>query len=113
MCLRSACGTENKANNTSEQTVVGVIRVERTHGVARRAAITLQDCKKAGDINLFFVSHVNLEKYVLNALFHLGHHLKNQQTVRCPFLRCEFKTNNLKTFSSHRSQKHKNTKELV
>lgn len=43
---------------------------------------------------------------------HLGHHLKNQHTVHCPFLRCEFKTNNLKTFSSHRSRKHKNAKDI-
>lgn len=25
----------------------------------------------------------------------------------CPFLRCSFKTNNLKTFTSHKSRKHK------
>ncbi|XP_034051009.1 uncharacterized protein LOC117531911 isoform X2 [Thalassophryne amazonica] len=39
---------------------------------------------------------------------HLGHHLKNQETVQCPFLRCTFKTNIRPTFSSHRSRNHKN-----
>lgn len=34
---------------------------------------------------------------------HLGHHLKNRETVQCPFLRCTFKTNLRPTFSSHRS----------
>lgn len=38
---------------------------------------------------------------------HLGRHLKKHETVCCPFLRCSFKTNNLKTFSSHKSRKHK------
>ncbi len=32
---------------------------------------------------------------------HLGRHFKKHETVCCPFLRCSFKTNNLKTFSSH------------
>ncbi|KAL3999898.1 somatostatin receptor 2 [Sarotherodon galilaeus] len=39
---------------------------------------------------------------------HLGHHLKNRETVQCPFLRCNFKTNIRPTFSSHRSRNHKN-----
>lgn len=38
---------------------------------------------------------------------HLGNHLKIQETVQCPFLGCEFKTNTYSTFSSHRSRKHK------
>ncbi|KAK0130960.1 hypothetical protein N1851_034359 [Merluccius polli] len=38
---------------------------------------------------------------------YLGRHFKNHETVCCPFLRCSFKTNNLKTFSSHKSRKHK------
>lgn len=44
------------------------------------------------------------EKTFLN---HLGHHLKNRETVQCPFLRCTFKTNTRSTFSSHRSRNHK------
>lgn len=32
--------------------------------------------------------------------------------MHCPFLHCAFNTNNLKTFTSHRSGKHKNTKEI-
>lgn len=39
---------------------------------------------------------------------HLGHHLKNRETVQCPFLRCSFKTNTRPTFSSHKSRNHKN-----
>lgn len=31
--------------------------------------ITLQNCKKAGDVNLFFVIYVDFEKFVLNAPF--------------------------------------------
>lgn len=34
---------------------------------------------------------------------HLGHHLKNRETVQCPFLRCTFKTNTHSTFSSNKS----------
>lgn len=32
---------------------------------------------------------------------HLGHHLKNQETVCCPFLRCSFKTTLSKDFNVH------------
>lgn len=32
--------------------------------------------------------------------------------MHCPFLQCEFKTNNLKTFTSHRSRKHKHTQDI-
>lgn len=39
---------------------------------------------------------------------HLGKHLRNKETLLCPFQRCGFKTNNLSTFSSHRTRKHKN-----
>lgn len=38
---------------------------------------------------------------------HLGNHLKIQETVQCPFLGCEFKTNAYNTFSSHKSRKHR------
>lgn len=38
---------------------------------------------------------------------HLGNHLKVQETVQCPFLDCEFKTNSYSGFSSHKSRKHK------
>ena len=38
---------------------------------------------------------------------HLGHHLKKRETVQCPFLRCNFKSNARPTFSSHRSRNHK------
>ncbi|KAK0142460.1 hypothetical protein N1851_019612 [Merluccius polli] len=40
-------------------------------------------------------------------LKHLGNHLKIQETIQCPFLGCEFKTNTYSTFSSHKSRKHK------
>lgn len=43
---------------------------------------------------------------------HLGHDLKNQQTLHCPFFRCEFKTNHFKTFSSRRSRKYKSVKNI-
>ena len=39
---------------------------------------------------------------------HLGHHIKQRETVPCPILRCNFKTNTRSTFSSHRSRNHKN-----
>ena len=39
---------------------------------------------------------------------HLGRHIKNRETVPCPILRCNFKTNTRSTFSSHRSRNHKN-----
>lgn len=45
------------------------------------------------------------EKFFLN---HLGHHLKNRETVQCPFLKCTFKTNARSTFSSHKSRNHRN-----
>lgn len=38
---------------------------------------------------------------------HIGHHLRNRETVCCPFLRCVFKTNKLSSFSCHRSRNHK------
>lgn len=38
---------------------------------------------------------------------HLGNHLKIQETIQCPFLDCQFKTNSYSGFSSHRSRKHK------
>lgn len=38
---------------------------------------------------------------------HLGLHLRSHQTVRCPFINCEFRTNVPSTFSSHRSRSHK------
>ena len=41
-------------------------------------------------------------------LVHLGHHLRKQEIVHCPFQRCDFETNNLKSFSSHKSRNHKN-----
>lgn len=40
-------------------------------------------------------------------LKHLGNHLKIQETIQCPFLGCDFKTNTYSTFSSHKSRKHK------
>ena len=50
---------------------------------------------------------MNLEKSESAYFTHLGHNLKNQETVCCPFLGCGFKTNKFKTFSSHRSRKNK------
>lgn len=38
---------------------------------------------------------------------HLGNHLKIQESVPCPFLGCEFKTNTYSTFNSHKCRKHK------
>lgn len=38
---------------------------------------------------------------------HLGNHLNIQETIQCPFLDCQFKTNSYSGFSSHRSRKHK------
>lgn len=43
---------------------------------------------------------------------HLAHHLRNRQTVHCPLFHCEFKTNNLKTFTLHRNRKHKQTQDI-
>lgn len=55
--------------------------------------ITLQEKEKGGDVH-FFVSLVNSEKIALR-LFHR-----------------EFKTNHLKTFTSHRNRKHKQTQDI-
>lgn len=38
---------------------------------------------------------------------HLGNHLKVQETIQCPYLDCQFKTDSYSGFSSHRSRKHK------
>lgn len=38
---------------------------------------------------------------------HLANHLRNQETVQCPILRCNFKTNIRPTFTSHRSRHHR------
>lgn len=38
---------------------------------------------------------------------HLGLHLRSRQTVRCPFVNCDFRSNVVSTFSSHRSRLHK------
>ncbi|KAK0137892.1 hypothetical protein N1851_025902 [Merluccius polli] len=38
---------------------------------------------------------------------HLGLHLRSHQTVRCPFVNCDFTSNVVSTFSSHRSRSHK------
>ena len=38
---------------------------------------------------------------------HLGNDLKIQETIQCPFLDCQFKTNSYSGLSSHRSRKHK------
>lgn len=38
---------------------------------------------------------------------HLGNHLKVQETMQCPYLDCQFKTNSHSGFNSHRSRKHK------
>ncbi|XP_028332484.1 uncharacterized protein LOC114481687 [Gouania willdenowi] len=37
---------------------------------------------------------------------HIGHHLKNNETVTCVFKGCEYKTNVYSTFKSHKSRKH-------
>jgi len=45
---------------------------------------------------------------------HLGGHLRSHDTVRCPFTGCEYNTNKLTNFATHRSRKHKThtTKDL-
>jgi len=45
---------------------------------------------------------------------HLNGHLKRHETVQCPFSGCEYKTNRLSNFASHRTRKHKTytTKDL-
>lgn len=76
---------------------------------ALKSHLTRSHCRTARrqETSTFFCESCEFREICTQFTFftHLGHHLKNQQTVRCPFLRCEFKTNNLKTFSSHRSRK--------
>lgn len=83
---------------------------------ALRSHLTRSHCKtvKRQEKSIFFCDLCEFRETCTQRTFftHLRHHLKNQETVRCPFLRCEYKTNNIQTFSSHRSRKHKNTKEI-
>ncbi|KAG9277980.1 hypothetical protein AMEX_G5760 [Astyanax mexicanus] len=87
----------------------------KTRG-ALRSHLTRSHCRivKSQETLTFFCDLCEFREICTQRTFfgHLGHHLKNQETLRCPFLRCEFETNNLKTFSSHRSRKHKNSKEI-
>lgn len=87
----------------------------KTHG-ALKSHLTRSHCRtvRRPDTCTFFCELCDFRENCTQHTFftHLGHHLKNQQTVHCPFLGCEFKTNNFKTFSSHRSRKHRNTKEI-
>lgn len=87
----------------------------RTRG-ALRSHLTRSHCRtvKKQETLTFFCDLCEFREICTQRTFftHLGHHLKYQETLHCPFLQCEFKTNNLKTFSSHRSRKHKNSKEI-
>lgn len=70
--------------------------------------ITLQEKEKGGDVH-FFVSLVNSEKIALNT--HFSPILRIIWEIDRLFHR-EFKTNNLKTFTSHRNRKHKHTQDI-
>ncbi len=45
-----------------------------------------------------------------NFIRHLGTHLKRNETVQCPFLHCNFKTNVYVTFHSHKFKHHQKCK---
>ncbi|XP_041863678.1 uncharacterized protein LOC121653945 [Melanotaenia boesemani] len=81
---------------------------------ALKSHLTRSHCRseKREETATFFCELCEFREICTQRTFftHLGHHLKNQETVHCPFLHCDFKSNNFKTFSSHRSRKHKNTK---
>ncbi len=78
---------------------------------ALKSHLTRSHCRtaKIQDKFTFFCELCEFREICTQQSFftHLGRHLKKHETVCCPFLRCSFKTNNLKTFSSHKSRKHK------
>ncbi len=87
----------------------------RTHG-ALKTHLTRSHCrtKRRAETCTFFCESCEFRENCTQHTFfsHLAHHLRNRQTVHCPFSHCEFKTNNLKTFTSHRSRKHKQTQDI-
>lgn len=47
-----------------------------------------------------------LSPAVLNSTVHLGGHLKNKETLKCPFQLCQFKSSVYSTFTAHKSRYH-------
>lgn len=70
--------------------------------------------KKRQEISTFFCDFCEFKENCSQHTFisHILRHLKKNQTVSCPFQKCDYATNNLTTFTSHTSRKHKNSKDI-
>ena len=63
--------------------------------------------KRAREFNIFVCELCDFQDVCKESKFtHFGNHLRNQETVQCPFLACEMKTNKRSSFNCHRSRNH-------